>query len=126
VGHGNAGCAVVWRIAEGKMEQWSESWTWGGHHLGTGKEVLDAELYAILRATLKFAISTECNKNFTIFSDSQAAILRYRNDCRGPGQAMARVIIGWSHQVTQNRNMLKGEEVLCQRFLKNVYRLMYK
>jgi hypothetical protein len=87
---GNVGCAVFWRIAEGGIENWREGRNREGYYLGTGKEVCDAELYAILKVTRRFAISKECNKNFTIFSDPQAAILRCRNDCRGPGQSMAR------------------------------------
>jgi hypothetical protein len=90
---GNVGCAVFWRITEGEIESWREGWNLKVYHLGTGKEVFDGELYAILNTTRRFAIIKECNKNFTIFSDSQAAILRCRNDHRGPGQSMARVAI---------------------------------
>jgi hypothetical protein len=47
---------------------------------------------------------------FFFFSDSQAPILRCRNDCRGPGQAMARAIIRWSHQLhrTKTHRLLDG------------------
>jgi hypothetical protein len=102
----NVGCAVAWRIAEGEIENWRQDLNWEGCHLGAGNEVFDAELYAILKATRIFSISKECNKNFTIFSDFQAAILRCRNDCRSPGQSMVRATIRWSHQVVQNGNTL--------------------
>jgi hypothetical protein len=48
------------------MEKWREGWNLEGYHLGTGKEVFDAELYAILKDTRRFSISKECDKNFTI------------------------------------------------------------
>jgi hypothetical protein len=71
---GNVGCAVVRRIA-GEIGNSIEGWNWVGYHLGPGDEVFGAELYATLKATRRFTISKECNKNCTIFSDSQAAIL---------------------------------------------------
>jgi ribonuclease HI len=103
---GNVGCAVVRRIGEGEIENSIEGWNLVGYHLGTGNEVFDAELCVILKATRRFAISKEFNKNFTIFSDSQAAILTCRNDCHGPGQSMARAVIQWSQQVVQKGNTL--------------------
>jgi hypothetical protein len=51
-----------------------------GYHLGAGKEVFNAELYAILEATRRFS-SKGYNKNSTVSSDSQSAILRRKNDC---------------------------------------------
>jgi ribonuclease HI len=77
-----------------------------GYHLGPCKEVFGVKPYAILKATRRFASSKECNENFTIISVSQSEKLRFKSDCRGPGQAMARVNIQRSHQVAQNRNTL--------------------
>jgi hypothetical protein len=72
---GNVGGAVVWRIAEGEIGNWRVGWNWEGYHLGTGKEVFDAELYAILKTTRRIDISKGCNKIHDLFGISSSYIM---------------------------------------------------
>jgi hypothetical protein len=74
--HGRVGCAVAWQEANGN---------WTGHttHMGTNKEVFDAELEAIGQAMRTFAQRNQTNRHYTIFSDSQAALHRCSNDRPG-------------------------------------------
>ena len=65
----------------------------GGGYLGTNKEVFDTEVIAILRATRALDERGESEQSYTIFSDSQAAVLRVQHDRCGPAQALARAVI---------------------------------
>ena len=66
-------------------------WRSGGHwagrrfHLGTNKEVFDAEVFAIYQALL-WIEGQGVGGRFTIFADSTAAIERVRTDTLGPAQ----------------------------------------
>ena len=66
-----------------------------GHrfHLGTNKEVSDAEVFAIYRALLWFEGLQGTGRRFTIFADSTAAIERVRTDALGPAQRFATAAI---------------------------------
>ena len=75
------GAACVWRSAEG--------WTGRRYHLGTNKEVFDAEVFAIYRALHVLAQRQESGRRYTIFVYSTAAIDRIRSDATGPGQRFA-------------------------------------
>lgn len=81
----------------------TEDWTGQTSHLGTNKEVYDAELLAIEQAIRRFIDRNQQTRNYTIFSDSQSAIERCRNDKSGPGQAIARSIINGSLRLPINR-----------------------
>jgi hypothetical protein len=70
-------------------------WQGQAFHLGTNKEVFDAELYAIFRAMVRFARRRESHREYTVFADAQAALQRCADDAAGPGQAIARRIIGF-------------------------------
>jgi hypothetical protein len=74
---GNVGYAVVGRIAGGWIEQ-RGGLDFGG--IPSRNWAFDAELYANLKATWKFASIKEHNPGFTIFSDSQSGVLRCKND----------------------------------------------
>ena len=65
------------------------SWKELGTYLGRNKEVFDAELFAIGQALEEFEGRKESNREYTIFSDSQAAISRIQHDRTGPGQSLA-------------------------------------
>ena len=56
----------------------------GGDLPGTNKEVFDAEAFAILRAAQLLIGRGESEQNYTVFSDSQAAISRIQHDRYGP------------------------------------------
>ena len=75
------GAAFAWRSPVG----------WSGHryHLGSNKEVFDAEVFAIHRALLWLKGRQGTGRRFTIFADSTAAIERVRTDALGPAQRFA-------------------------------------
>ena len=64
---------------------------WTGHrfHLGTNREVFDAEIFAIYQALCTLDERQENGRMYTIFSDSTAAIDRISTDTLGPGQRFA-------------------------------------
>jgi ribonuclease HI len=81
-------------------------WDGQAFHLGNNKEVFDAELYAIYQAIIRFGKRREHNKAYTIFADAQAALQRCETDADGPGQALAREIIGWSNSIVARKNTI--------------------
>ena len=85
----------------GAAVAWKEGESWGGRsfHLGTNKEVFDAEVFAILQATKAFDQRNESNVGYTIFTDSQAAAARIGHDQCGPAQALAMGTISFAHQL---------------------------
>jgi ribonuclease HI len=85
------GAAVAWARPGGEDEE--PEWTGESWHLGNNKEVFDAELYALWKAAQRFNGRQHQNENYTIFTDSQAAILRCKNDAFGPGQHLAKLFI---------------------------------
>ena len=92
------GTAVAFRSREG--------WVKRGAYLGKNKEVFDAEVFAILRATRLLDERAESGQNYTIFSDSQAAISRVQHDQCGPAQALARAAIAMVDSLTMRSNAL--------------------
>jgi ribonuclease HI len=89
---GRVGCSMVWEEEEGR-------WNGQAFHLGTNKEVFDAELYAIFRAMVRFAQRKESHRHYTIFADARAALQRCADDTAGLGQAIARQIIGFCYEL---------------------------
>lgn len=87
--NGNAGCSVLWRTMD-------RSWRAHKTHLGTNKELLDAELFAIAEA-LKLAnqkvIGNHTTHTISIFTDFSAALLRIQEDSPGPVQWITKTII---------------------------------
>ena len=82
---GAVGAACAWQTEEG--------WTGRRFHLGTNKEVFDAEVYAIYQALRVFEERGQTGRKYTVFSDCQPAIRRALSDALGPGQQWARAII---------------------------------
>ena len=68
-------------------------WTGRRFHLGTNKEVFDAEVYAIYQALRIFEERHQSGRKYTISSDCQPAIRRALTDALGPCQQWARAII---------------------------------
>ena len=64
-----------------------------GTYLGKNREVFDAEVFALLRAVRLLDERGESGREYTIFSDAQAAVMRIQHDRRGPAQALARAVI---------------------------------
>jgi ribonuclease HI len=108
------GCAMVWwEPANENPDPWvgrntgrtyyplpsNEGWTGKRFHLGSNKEVFDAELYAIYQAVMRFAQREEYNTEYTIFADSTSAIQRCKTDHLGAGQQFARATIKWSEDL---------------------------
>ena len=97
---GSVGAAAVWWEEEGRPSPWvgpvtgrayAPGWGeagWAGrrYRLGKNKEVFDAELYALYRATKILEERGEQGQDYTILSDSTAALARARSDSTGPGQ----------------------------------------
>jgi hypothetical protein len=73
-----------------------EGFNGGSYQLGDNKEVYDAELFGIAmvirHAAQRFGTDTQ---KITVFTDSQAALRRIKNDKKGPGQALREWSIGW-------------------------------
>ena len=65
-------------------------WVGQGFYLGHNKEVFDAEIFAIYQAMRILDRQQAIGQQYTIFSDSQAAIQHIRTDTMGPGQQWAR------------------------------------
>ena len=70
-------------------------WTDGGgrSHLGKNKEAFDAVLCALYQAAKTFEGREEEEQQYTIFTDSTAAIARVRSNDAGSGQSVAIVAI---------------------------------
>jgi hypothetical protein len=87
---GNVGAAVSWK--EGT------EWTGLKYRLGRNKEFFDAELFALLRATIMIGhqvddMISEGVQKMIIFTDSQAAVNRIQHNEPGPGHTWASAII---------------------------------
>ena len=75
-------------VASGDSGRWARK----GTHLGKNKEGFDAEVFAILRAAGLLNERSKSGRDYTIFSDSQAAILIQHHRCR-PAQALEEAVI---------------------------------
>lgn len=78
LGNERVGAACAWRAPSG--------WTERRFHLGSNKEVFDAEVYAIYQALSTMGQRQESGRRYTLFVDSTLAIARIRSDDTGPGQ----------------------------------------
>ena len=96
---GAVGAACAWQTEEG--------WTGRRFHLGTNKEVFDAEVYAIYQALRVFEERGQAGRKYTAFSGCQPAIRRALSDALRPGQQWARAIIE-----VATRLIDRGNEVL--------------
>ena len=72
------GAACAWRTPSG--------WTGRRFHLGSNKEVFDAEAYSIRQALSIMNPRQESGRRHTLFVDSTSAISRVRSGDIGPGQ----------------------------------------
>jgi ribonuclease HI len=99
--NGNVGAAIVW--------QEHNEWTGLKYRLGRNKEVFDAELYAILRATVMARdhvseLKSDGIDRLIIFTDSQASLSRIQHNGSGPGQT-------WASAIIQNSNEILGQNI---------------
>ena len=104
---------TVWtdgsRLEDGRV---GAAWAWwqggewrgDGSFLGTNKEVFDAEVYALLGAIRLLSDRGETGADYTVFSDSQAAIFRLLHEECGPAQALARAAITASQELRARGN----------------------
>ena len=93
---GEVGAACVWKDGE--------RWKGSRYHLGNNKEVFDAGVFAIYQALKACERGQASGRRYTIFSDSQSAILRIRSDELGPGQLWARAEIEVCSRLIQSGN----------------------
>ena len=93
---GEVGAACVWKDGE--------VWMGSRYHLGTNKEVFDAEVFAIFHALKACERGQFSGRRYTVFSDSQAAILHIRTGEIGPGQQWARAAIEVCSRLVQRGN----------------------
>ena len=70
-----------------------EAWRMRRAYLGASKEVFDAGVFAILRATQSFNERGEMGRQYSIFSDTQSATARVTHDGCGPAQALAKAVL---------------------------------
>ena len=70
----------------------------------TNKEVFDAEVFAVLQAVKLLSERNEEGQDYTVLSDSQAAVDRIQHSGCGPAQALARAAIEWSYELRQRGN----------------------
>ena len=68
-------------------------WTGRRFHPGKNKEVFDAELYALYQAAKIMDERREEGQDYTIQTDSTAALERAASDRMGPGQRFAVAIM---------------------------------
>ena len=95
---GQVGVAAVW---------WEEGrWRGVGTFLGTNMEVFDAEVYAIFQAIRLLNGRGEYGKDYTIFSDSQAAVARAQHTDCGPAQALASAVVDFSYEIRSRGNSI--------------------
>jgi ribonuclease HI len=105
---GNVGAAVAW--IEGT------EWTGLKYRLGRNKEVFDAELFALLRATIMIGdqvedMISEGVQKIIIFTDSQAALNRIQHNEPGPGQTWASAIIRSTEEICRQNIQLESRWV---------------
>ena len=81
-----------------------QGWTGRRFHLGTNKEVFDAEVYAIYQALRIFEERGQSGEKYTVFPDCQSAIRRALSDALGPGQQWARAIIELATRLISRNN----------------------
>ena len=92
------GAAFVWRSAS--------KWSGRRFHLGTNKEVFDAEVFAIYQALLWIEVHQATGGRFTVFADSTAAIEWVRADALGPGQRFAVAAIEVCNRILTGGNQV--------------------
>ena len=121
------GCAVVWE-EEGR-------WKKRRVHLGRQKEVLDAEMNAMLEA-IQIAdemAETEEVTRVTVFTDSQATLRLIQSDEPGPGQVVALRTMNWADALARKNipvqyllvpahKEIQGNEEADQQAKKAVYK----
>ena len=93
---GAIGAACTWQTEEG--------WTGRRFHLGTNKEVFDAEVYAIYQALRIFEERQQSGRKYTILSDCQPAIRRVLSDALVPCQHWARASIELTTRLISRSN----------------------
>jgi ribonuclease HI len=101
---GNVGAAVAWK----------EGTEWAGlkYRIGRNKEVFDAELFALLRATIMISdqvkdMISEGVQKIIIFTDSQAALNRIQHNEPGPAQTWASAIIRSTEEICKQNIQLE-------------------
>ena len=95
---GEVGAAIAFWTGKG--------WVKRGTYLGQNKEVFNAEVFAILQGVKLLNERAEAGRHYTLFSDSQVAILRIRHDRSGPAQALAKAVITTVDELDKAGNTL--------------------
>jgi hypothetical protein len=87
-------------------------WTGLKYRLGRNKEVVDAELFTLLRATMMIGDQVEDMisdgvPKIIIFTDSQAVLNRIQHNEPGPGQTWASAIIRSTEEICRQNIQLE-------------------
>ena len=88
------------------MTPCASGWTGRHFHLGSNKDVFDAEAYAIYQALSIMDQRQESRRRYTPFVDSTSAISRIRSDDVGPGQRFAIASIDMATRILARDNEL--------------------
>ena len=83
-----------------------KGWVKRGTYLGKNKEVLDAEVFAILQGVKLLNEKAEAGRHYTLFSDPLAAISRIRHDRCGEAQYLAKAVITTVDELDKQGNTL--------------------
>ena len=83
-----------------------EGWRSGGFSLGGGHEAYDGELAALVYGLVILHGRNQDRTDYTIFTDSTAAMRRLMGDAPGPGQDMAIRAIEIANRITQRGNTI--------------------
>ena len=81
-------------------------WRSNGFRMGGGREAYDAELAAVVYALVHFHGRGQEGHDYTIFTDSTAAMRRMMGDAPGPGQDMAIRAIEIAESLVQRGNTI--------------------
>ena len=93
---GEVGAACVWESPGG--------WTGCRYHLGSNKQVFDAEVFAVYQALSVIEQRQGRGRQYTIFFDSTSAITRVGDNSLGPGQRFAVAAIEVCNRIITNDN----------------------
>ena len=81
-------------------------WRSSGFRMGGGREAYDAELAAVVHALVHLHERGQEGHDYTIFTDSTAAMRRMTGDSPGPGQDMAIRAIEIAERLVQGGNTI--------------------
>ena len=95
-----------YRDRQRSLQGTMSGWRGVGFSMSSGREAYDAELTAIAYGLLLLSRRGERGQDFTLSTDSQAAMRRMASDAPGPGQEMAIGVIGLAQRLVDQGNTI--------------------